>query len=50
MVKYKLTEKLMLGKDLKEVRKLDVLLPGEEGTSKGKSMFKCLKWEEAWNS
>lgn len=46
---YKFTENLMLGKDLKDVRKLDVLLPGEQVMSKGKSMLKCLNREEAWN-
>ena len=48
VVKYKVTERLMLGKGLKGTRKLDVLLPGEQDMSIRKSLFKCLK-REAWN-
>ena len=40
-------EQATIVKDLKEVREPDVLLPGEQGVSKEKSMFKFLKWEEA---
>lgn len=46
---YKRTERLVLGKDLKDMRKPGVLLPGEQEMSKEKNMFKCLKWKEAWN-
>lgn len=48
-VPYKRTERLMLGKDLRDMRKPGVLLPGEQEMSKEKNMFKCLKWKEAWN-